>query len=183
MIYGYIRLNGKTENSVTGRLSNFGVHQIFSEKTSSLADKPILKKLTSNLTSGDTLVICSLDQLGMTISQLIELVEHFNENNIYLVSLDENLDTTTPSAKFVFEMLCKIEDMGGKVLAERLHDGLSAARAKGRTGGRPRLDKKTIEHAIAMYKTKRFTVQEITDKTGISKKSLYNYINKEKEGD
>lgn len=186
MKVGYVRVinEEKTLNLQIEKLNQYGVDKIYQEQiTSSLLKKSVLNELLSSLKTNDTLVIYTLDRLGLTISELMTLVNDFINRNIHLVSLAENLDTTTPSGKFVFHVLCSIHKMDKNIITERLKDGQHKARKKGRIGGRPRIEKKTVDRAIQLYKSKKYTINDITTMTGISKNSLYNYLKKEKEGD
>jgi DNA invertase Pin-like site-specific DNA recombinase len=62
------------------------------------------------------------------------------------------------------------------VISERTKAGLAAARSRGRNGGRKSVDNNIIEKALKMYKSNEFSVKEILDTTGISKTTLYKYI-------
>ena len=62
-------------------------------------------------------------------------------------------------------------------MAERTQEGLNAARARGRFGGRPKKDENAVNKAVALYKTKQYTLSEITDITGVSKSTLYRSVN------
>jgi len=52
-------------------------------------------------------------------------------------SLTEALDTTTPGGQLVFHIFAAIAVFERQLIQERTHAGLAAARARGRTGGRP----------------------------------------------
>src|SRR5699024_12761328 len=58
-------------------------------------------------------------------------------------------------------------------------DGLQSARARGRIGGRPRVNKRDIERAVKLYESEAYSGKEITEMTGISKATLYRYIRSE----
>ena len=104
-------------------------------------------------------------------------MEIFNEKNIRLVSLKETIDTTSSTGRLLFTILSSLAQFERDVLVERTNEGLAAARARGRMGGRPRTDEKAIQKAVALYRTRQYTVSEIVDITGISKSTLYRFIN------
>ena len=62
-------------------------------------------------------------------------------------------------------------------LAERTKEGLAAARARGRKGGRPKKSSSIIEKAIKLYNSKEYSIAEIKELTGVSRSTLYRYIN------
>lgn len=68
-----------------------------------------------------------------------------------------------------------------ELIRERTMEGLASARARGRMGGRPGKDKKTIDQALTLYDSKAYSVDEISKTTGISRATLYKYVNLRKE--
>ncbi len=97
-----------------------------------------LNKLLDRMMEGDTVVIESLSRLGRSTKDLIELVELFRERGVHLVSLKEQIDTSTPAGKLLFTLMSAVAQFERDVIAERTKEGLDAARARGHIGGRPR---------------------------------------------
>lgn len=179
MIYGYARVSTADQNldRQTDALKNYKVDKIFCEKISGTKkNRPELDKLLSEISSGDTIVIESLSRLGRSVKNLAELMEFFNENNIRLVSLKETIDTTSSTGRLLFTIISSLSQFERDVLAERTSEGLKAARARGRFGGRPKTANEKLNKAIALYKTKEYTITEITELTGVSKSTLYRSV-------
>ena len=103
-------------------------------------------------------------------------MEFFNENKIRLVSLKETIDTTSSTGRLLFTIISSLSQFERDVLAERTSEGLKAARARGRFGGRPKTANEKLNKAIALYKTKEYTITEITELTGVSKSTLYRSV-------
>lgn len=80
--------------------------------------------------------------------------------------------------KFVFIAWCELAQLERDIISENTKSGLASARARGRVGGRKPHDKRKISTALRMYYSKNFSIKEICDTTGISKRSLYDHINK-----
>lgn len=178
--YGYARVS--TAEQVLDRqldmLSKYGVDRIYSEKmTGTRRDRPELQRMLTDLDKGDTVVVESLSRLGRSTKNLIELMELFNDKGVNLVSLKENIDTTTPTGKLLFTLISAISQFERDCLAERTKEGLAAARARGRKGGRPKKSSSTIEKAIKLYNSKEYSIAEINELTGVSRSTLYRYIN------
>ena len=176
MIYGYARVSTADQNldRQTDALKKYGIDKLFCEKMSGTKkNRPELDLMIQIVQPGDTIVIESLSRLGRSVKNLAELVENFNKNNIHLISLKETIDTTSPTGKLLFTILSSLAQFERDCLAERTREGLSAARARGRLGGRPKSDEKALQKAIALYKSKAYSVTEVTDLTGISKSTLY----------
>ena len=133
--------------------------------------------MLSKLEDGDTIVIESLSRLGRSVKNLAELMEFFNSRNVRLVSMKETIDTTSPTGRLLFTILSSLAQFERDVLVERTKEGLSAARARGRVGGRPKLNELTVNKAVALYNTKQYSLKEIAELTGVSKSTLYRAIN------
>lgn len=179
MTYGYARVSTADQNldRQTDALKNYKVDKIFCEKISGTKkNRPELDKLLSEISSGDTIVIESLSRLGRSVKNLAELMEFFNENNIRLVSLKETIDTTSSTGRLLFTIISSLSQFERDVLAERTSEGLKAARARGRFGGRPKTASEKLNKAIALYKTKEYSITEITELTGVSKSTLYRSV-------
>ena len=141
MIYGYARVSTADQclNRQIDALKNYKVDKIFCEKISGTKkNRPELDKLLYEINSGDTIVIESLSRLGRSVKNLAELMEFFNENNIRLISLKETIDTTSSTGRLLFTIISSLSQFERDVLAERTSEGLKAARARGRFGGRPK---------------------------------------------
>ena len=180
MTYGYARVSTSDQNldRQQDALYNYGIDKLYCEKLSGTKkSRPELDRLLKDLVEGDTVVIESLSRLGRSVKNLSELMEIFNEKNIRLVSLKETIDTTSSTGRLLFTILSSLAQFERDVLVERTNEGLAAARARGRTGGRPPSDQVALQKAVALYKTKQYTLTEIKEITGISKSTLYRFIN------
>jgi len=125
------------------------------------------------MTEGDTVVIESLSRLGRSTKDLIELTELFESRGVNLVSLKESIDTNTSTGKLLFTLMSAIAQFERDAIADRTREGLNAARARGRTGGRPKTNTDSVKKAIKLYNTRQYTVKEIEELTGIKKDTLY----------
>ena len=157
--FGYARVS--TEEQVLDRqidmLSEYGVNQIYSEKmTGTKRNRPELEKMLDRLSEGDTVVIESLSRLGRSTKDLIELMELFNKKKkSILFHLKKNIDTTTATGKLLFTLISAISQFERDCIADRTREGLSAARARGRKGGRPPISSELIDKAKKTVRYKR----------------------------
>ena len=104
-------------------------------------------------------MVWKLDRLARSLKQLIETVETLGEQGIGLRSLTEAIDTTTSGGRLVFHLFAALAEFERGVIRERTLAGLQAARARGRTGGRPpALKPKDIAAAKALLKDPEITV-------------------------
>ena len=119
------------------------------------------------------MVVESLSRLGRSTKDLIELTETFQSKGVNLVSLKESIDTNSPTGKLLFTLMSAIAQFERDVIADRTREGLKSARARGRTGGRPRADPEQVKKAVKLYKTEQYSIKEIEELTGIKKSTLY----------
>lgn len=185
MKIGYARVSTQDQN-LDRQLDNLraaGCERIFNEKmTGTKSDRPELKTMLLTLRSGDILVIDSFSRLSRSTKDLLELVEKLTNMGVHLVSLKENLDTTTATGKLMLTMLSALSQFERDLIAERTADGLKAARARGRCGGRPRSGSdKDRQQALAMYDANVMSNAEIAARFGVSQSTLSRWIQTRKQ--
>ena len=155
-------------------LEKEGCEKIFTEKMSGrISDRPEFQNCMDYLRKDDTLVVFKLDRLGRTTKQLIDLVEVLDERDIHFHSISDHIDTSSAQGKFFFTVMAGFAEMEANLIRERTKAGLESARARGRKGGRPAMLREQINHAFDLYDTKKYSIKEITEKTGVSKAKLY----------
>lgn len=184
MIIGYARCSTADQNLdwQLDALNKEGCERIYQEKVSGTKkDRPELSKMLDALRAGDTVVICELTRLSRSTKDLFDLVERINNIGANIRSLKESwLDTTTTQGRLLFTIFAGVSQFERDLTHERTMEGLAAARARGRKGGRPRANGKSISQALALYDTGTIPIKDILETTGISKATLYSYINKRK---
>ena len=179
MIRAYARVSTADQNldRQLVALKNYGIDIMYCEKMSGTKkSRPELDRMLKEVENGDTIVIESLSRLGRSVKNLAELMEVFNQRNIRLVSLKETIDTTTPTGKLLFTILSSLAQFERDVLVERTQEGLAAARARGRNGGRPKTDETAVKKAVALYQTKQYSLKEIQELTGVSSSTIYRVL-------
>ncbi|ASZ06439.1 MULTISPECIES: recombinase family protein [Enterococcus] len=180
-IIGYARttINDVDLTTQVEQLSTFGCQEIFHE-TYEAKDAETMIKLQSvieQMQQGDTLVICQLHRLGKSTRQLTEFTKLFNDRGLHLVSIAEEIDTRKPMGKVYFQLMEGLATMECSLIKERTLIGLNEARKKGKIGGRPKIDAKTIKKIRRLYYEKKETIQFISSKCGVSVGTCYKYIN------
>lgn len=182
MVIGYARCSTADQNLdwQIDALNKEGCERIYQEKISGTKkDRPELLKMLDALRAGDTVVICELTRLSRSTKDLFELVERISGAGANIKSLKEAwLDTTTPQGKLLFTIFAGVSQFERDLTYERTMEGLAAARARGRMGGRPKTNPKAIQQALALYDAGTIPVKDILSTTGIGKATLYAYINK-----
>lgn len=184
MYIGYARVSSQGQNldMQLQALTNAGCIDIFQEKISGKRkNRPELDDMLKMMRAGDTVVVYKLDRIGRSLKHLLELFELFEREGVHFKSLHENIDTSTPTGRLIFHVMAALAEFEREMIVERTKGGRDAARARGKVGGRPTVDKKQLDKALKLYDSKAYQVKEIAKLTGISHTTLYRYIKKRKE--
>src|SRR5512144_2857526 len=119
---------------------------------------------------GDTLVVWKLDRLGRSLRHLVETLAALRDRGVGFRSLQESIDTTTSGGKLVFHVFAALSEFERDLIRERTRAGLEAARARGRSGGRPSV--MTVEKlrvARELYDAREHTTAQIAAVLGVSR--------------
>src|SRR5215211_7740862 len=180
MQIGYARVSTQEQTLALQQdaLTQAGCEKVFTDTVSGSQDeRPGLSDALSHLRSGDTLVVWRLDRLGRSLRNLIETVTELSQREIGFRSLTEQIDTTTPGGKLVFHVFGALAEFERDLIRERTQAGLSAARARGRKGGRPPV-MTPAKAAVArqLYDSRQHTVAAIARTLGVSRASVYRHL-------
>src|SRR6266511_708459 len=183
MLIGYARVSTieQTLDLQQDALRQAGCEQVFTDHISGAkSDRPGLTQALEFGRSGDILVVWKLDRLGRSLKQLIEIVTELQKRNVGFRSLTENIDTTSSGGKLIFHIFGSLAEFERDLIRERTQAGLDAARARGRTGGRPKVaalnDPRKVAMAQALYSDKTNSIADICRTLRISRSTLYRYI-------
>lgn len=177
MIIGYARVSTIEQNSdgQEDALKSYGCERIYVESASGKDSKnrPQLRRMLDSLRAGDVVVVQRLDRLGRSLKDLIELLDSFKESAVKFVSINDGIDTTTPTGELIFHVIGAIAHFERRLISERTKTGLAAARARGRRGGRkPAMTQADVKKASAMLLDPCVTKAEVARHFGVSRPTL-----------
>lgn len=183
MKIGYARVSTKEQNLDLQKdaLEKEGCEKVFCEKISGkTSNRPQLQTMIGQLRKGDIVIVWKLDRLGRSLRDLVNLVAKFEMLGVGFKSLQDNIDTTTPTGKLTFHLFAALAEFERDIISSRTKAGLEAARVRGKQGGRPKgLSKKAQDKARlaeSLYTEKKRSVTEICEHLDISKPTLYRYL-------
>ena len=181
MVFGYARVSTQEQNldRQLDSLNSAGAEEIIQEKiTGTKADRPELNRLLDKLRKGDVILVSDLTRLSRSTKDLFGLVDQIERKGANIKSLKERwLDTTTPQGKLMFTFMAGISQFERDLISQRTKEGLEAARARGRKGGRkPKLDDNKKRALYELYQQKKTTVKDLCDMFSITKPTLYKVI-------
>lgn len=176
MDIGYARVSTQDQNTDAqiDALTNAGCSRVYEEIASgSRRDRPVLAEVLRTVRQGDTLTVFKLDRVARSLPHLLAIMEHLSSEGVGFRSLTEEINTTTPGGRLVFHVMAAISEFERDLIRERTAAGLKAARARGRTGGRPR--KMTAEKIKAAERllASGTPVRDVADMFSVSVPTLY----------
>lgn len=140
------------------------------------AGRPELAAVLDYARPGDVLVVWRLDRLGRSVQHLVATVADLGRRGVELRSLNEGIDTTTATGRLTFHIFAAVAEFEADLIRARTVAGLDAARARGRTGGRPSVitpeRARLIDDLLARPGA---TVAGAARALGISRASIYRY--------
>ncbi len=178
MKIGYARVSRDDQRLDLQRdaLTAAGCEKLFSDKASGTkAARPGLSEALAFARPGDVLVVWRLDRLGRSLAELVQLVGELEAAAVGLESLKEQINTTSAAGRLVFHVFAAMAEFERNLIRERTHAGLDAAKARGRTGGRPGVPPETIAAIQALASDDSRSPAEICKALQISRSTLYKY--------
>jgi DNA invertase Pin-like site-specific DNA recombinase len=180
MLVGYMRVSTAEQNLALQRdaLAAAGCERVYEDMCSgSVTDRPGLARTLDALRAGDALVVWKLDRIGRSLAHVVDLVGTLQGRGVGLKVLTGGIDTTSATGRLVFGIFATLSEFERDLIHERTMAGLAAARARGRTGGRPRLmTRAKLRTAMAMMADRTNVAADVAEQLGISTSTLYAYM-------
>lgn len=188
---GYARVSTADQNPnlQLDALRSANCDRIFEERASGAqADRPELARALDHLRDGDTFVVWRLDRLGRSLKDLVRIVNELEARGVGFQSLQESIDSTTPSGRLTFHIFASLAEFERELVRERTRAGLAAARSRGRRGGRPSvMTPKKLAVARALLKEvdsdgkSAHTYESVAETIGVSRSTIYRALRKAPE--
>lgn len=173
---GYMRVSTPGQELELQRqaLETAGATKIFQDVgTGKKLSRPGLEAALQYAREGDSLVVWRLDRLARSMKDLLELIDRIGRAGVQLRSLHEQIDTGSANGRLILHVFGALAEFEAALLAERTRAGLEAARAQGRTGGRPRaLTAAKIVQARKMLADGK-SAAEVCRRMKVSRPTLY----------
>lgn len=144
-------------------------HGVSGSKTS----RPGLNAMLADVAAGDVVTVYKLDRLGRSTAHVASLIEDLTSRGVHVHSIGDGLDSTTATGKAMLQMLAIFAELERSFIRERTVAGLAAARAKGRTGGRPRVVDPVVARKAQTLRDGGESVPEIARTLGVSISTVY----------
>lgn len=170
----YIRVSTveQNEDRQLENLKQYQIDRIFSEKVSAKDTKrPQLQEMLRYVREGDTVYINDFSRLARSTMDLLSIVEQLQSINVQLVSLKENIDTSTPTGKLMLQMIAAINEFERANLLERQREGIKCAKERGAYKGRKKIE--VSEHDFSelyqLWTLHKMSKSEMAKKLNVSR--------------
>ena len=184
MRIGYARVSSSEQNPERQKiiLTELGVDRIFLD---TLSGKDVQRQQLSDMLEfireGDTVVVESISRLARNTRDLLSLVDKFAEQNVGFVSQKENIDTTTPTGKFILTVFGAIAELERDSILQRQAEGIAVAKAKGVYKGRKPIDCPDFDKFYEQVQSGVITATRGFELLGISKSSWYRRVREKQQ--
>lgn len=178
MIIGYMRPNFEDEKceKQLELLKKHSCEKFFVETHASAKRRTELQTMLAKLSPGDIIVFERLFTLGDSTKQLKEVIDEIEKKAAFIHSIRENINTSEKVDYLFSDIVQHLANFQSDMISESTKQGLFEAKQKGTSAGRPRKPDENVKRAITMYESKKYTLEEIKKETGISKSTLYRYL-------
>jgi DNA invertase Pin-like site-specific DNA recombinase len=182
-LIGYARVSTSEGAQVLDRqidaLKLAGCKRIFEDTASGAnAERPGLLSCLDYLRSDDVLIVLDLDRLGRLAHELIALIDALEKRGVKFKALNSPMDTTTPAGRAFLQIQAAFAEMERNLIRQRVKEGIAAARARGRAGGRPRImTAEKLKYAQHLMSDQSRSIPSICiELGGIPSSTLYHYV-------
>ena len=180
---GYVRVSSMEQNEERQleAFKDLPLYKIYIEKISAkTANRPLLQQMLEYVREGDIIYIKDFSRLARSTKDLLEITENLTERGVKLISLKENLDTSTPTGKLMLTMIGAINTFERENLLERQREGIAIAKRKGLYKGRKAIKRPpNWEEIYSLYATRRLSANEAISRTGLKRNTFYKFVGEE----
>lgn len=183
-LIGYARVSTRDQN-LDGQLDQLnvvGCVRIFTDKlTGKTMERPGWDEMMKFIRRGDTIVVCELSRMSRSLLHFLNTVKQLERMGVGIRSLRENIDPFTATGRAFLSFMVTIHQLELELKAERAEAGRSAAKARGKTGGRPRTSVEKLEQARILYQNSDKTAEDVCKAVGVGKRTFFSYLRKHEE--
>ena len=179
MKVGYIRISTPEQNIARQEvlMQELGVEKVFIDRMSGKnTDRPQLKQMLSFVRQGDTVIVESISRFARNTRDLLELVEQLAAKGVEFVSRKEQIDTTTPTGKFMLTVFGAVAELEREYILQRQAEGIAIAKANGVYQGRKPIMRPEFETITAMWKSGRITAVEAMKRLNMKSSTFYRKV-------
>ncbi len=180
MRFAYVRVSTTDQNTARqiDALKAHGIDEWYEEKVSGKdTNRPELKAMLSFVRKGDVIYIESISRLARNTLDFLQIVETLKEKQVGLVSLKEQIDTTTPQGQFMLSVFAALSQLERDTIKQRQREGIDLALAQGRAYGRPRIEiDEKFKKVYRRWRDNEITAAEAMKQAGVTRSTFYRRV-------
>lgn len=179
MQVGYIRISTIGQNTARQEvlMQELGVEKVFIDRMSGKnTDRPQLKEMMVFVRQGDTVIVESISRFARNTRDLLDLVEQLTKKGVEFVSRKENIDTTTPTGKFMLTIFGAVAELEREYILQRQAEGIAIAKEKGVYKGRQRIVRPEFENVVKLWRDGKLTAADAIRRLDMTPSTFYRRV-------
>lgn len=179
MKIGYVRVSSETQNTARQEvlMQELGVDEVYIDRISGKnTDRPELQKLMNYVRKGDMVIVESISRFARNTKDLLELIELLKRKEVEFISKKENIDTTTPTGKFMLTVFGAVAELEREYILQRQSEGVAIAKEQGKYKGRKKIVSDKFEKIYKDWKAERITAVRAMELLGMKRNTFYRRV-------
>lgn len=179
MKIGYIRVSSLDQNTIRQEviMQELGVEGVFIDRLSGKDTKrPELQKLLSFARKDDTVIVESISRFARNTKDLLTLIDLLAAKGVVFISKKENIDTTTPTGKFMLTVFGAVSELEREYILQRQKEGIAIAKDQGKYKGRKRIENINFDAVYTKWKKNEITAVEAMKILNMKKSTFYRRV-------
>ena len=179
MKIGYVRVSSTLQNTARQEvlMQELGVEEIYLDKASGKnTDRPELQKMLQYARKGDTVIVESISRFARNTKDLLDLIETLKEKQVEFISKKENIDTSTPTGKFMLTVFGAVAELEREYILQRQAEGISIAKQEGKYHGRKKIENDKLEKIYKQWKADNITAVRAMELLGMKRNTFYRRV-------
>ena len=179
MKIGYVRVSTTEQNTARQEvlMQDLRVEEIYIDKASGKnTDRPELQKMLEYVRKGDTVIVESISRFARNTKDLLELIETLKKKNVEFISKKENIDTSTPTGKFMLTVFGAVAELEREYILQRQAEGIEIAKQEGKYKGRKKIENDKFEKVYKDWKAESITAVRAMELLGMKRNTFYRRV-------
>jgi len=181
---GYVRVSTAEQNIARQEvlMQDLSVDEIFIDKVSGKDTKrPELQKLLAYVRKGDTVIVESVSRFARNTKDLLDLIDILKDKHVDFVSEKEDIDTSTPTGKFMLTVFGAIAELEREYILQRQAEGIAIAKQQGKYKGRKKIQNDKFEKIYKEWKEENITAVRAMELLGMKRNTFYRRVAEHEE--
>ena len=165
-------------------MKSLGVNKVYIDKMSGKDTKrPALQEMMNFVREGDSVVVESISRFARNTKDLLELTEQLNSKHVQFVSQKENIDTNTPTGKFMLTIFGAVAELEREYIRQRQREGIEIAKQQKKYKGRPAKQLDTFDEIYQQWKSGNMTATFASEQLNVSRSTFYRKVSEHEKND